>query len=87
LLDRALEAARNLPNEAQDDIARVILQLAARLSFIVMRGLVPRIHESCRSKEPLDTRGSRPSLAQERPGMTMKEVNAVGRLVFVADKV
>jgi hypothetical protein len=29
LLDRALEAARNLPDEAQDDIARVILQLAA----------------------------------------------------------
>jgi hypothetical protein len=28
LLDRALEAARNLPDEAQDDIARVILQLA-----------------------------------------------------------
>lgn len=29
LLDSALEAARNLPDEAQDDIARVILQLAA----------------------------------------------------------
>lgn len=29
LLDRALEAARNLPDDAQDDIARVILQLAA----------------------------------------------------------
>lgn len=27
LLDRALEAARNLPPEAQDDIARVVLQL------------------------------------------------------------
>jgi len=28
LLDRALEAARSLPAEAQDDIARVVLQLA-----------------------------------------------------------
>jgi hypothetical protein len=28
LLDRALEAARNLPPETQDDIARVVLQLA-----------------------------------------------------------
>jgi hypothetical protein len=28
LLDRALEAARNLPPAAQDDIARVILRLA-----------------------------------------------------------
>jgi hypothetical protein len=28
LLDRALEAARSLPSDAQDDIARVILQLA-----------------------------------------------------------
>ena len=28
LLDRALEAARNLPPEAQDDIARVVLRLA-----------------------------------------------------------
>jgi hypothetical protein len=28
LLDRALEAARNLPSDAQDDIARVVLQLA-----------------------------------------------------------
>ena len=27
LLDRALEAARSLPSEAQDDIARVVLQL------------------------------------------------------------
>jgi hypothetical protein len=28
LLDQALEAARSLPSEAQDDIARVVLQLA-----------------------------------------------------------
>lgn len=28
LLDRALEAPRSLPSDAQDDIARVILQLA-----------------------------------------------------------
>jgi predicted transcriptional regulator len=28
LLDRALEAARNLSPEAQDDIARVVLRLA-----------------------------------------------------------
>jgi hypothetical protein len=28
LLDRALEAARSLPSEAQDDIARIVLQLA-----------------------------------------------------------
>ena len=28
LLDQALEAARNLPSDAQDDIARVVLQLA-----------------------------------------------------------
>lgn len=28
LLDRALEAARSLPTDAQDDIARVVLQLA-----------------------------------------------------------
>jgi hypothetical protein len=28
LLDRALEAARNLPPEAQDDIARLVLRLA-----------------------------------------------------------
>ena len=28
LLDQALEAARNLPPEAQDDIARVVLRLA-----------------------------------------------------------
>jgi hypothetical protein len=28
LLDQALEVARNLPSEAQDDIARVVLQLA-----------------------------------------------------------
>jgi hypothetical protein len=28
LLDRALEAARSLPSDAQDDIARVVLQLA-----------------------------------------------------------
>jgi hypothetical protein len=28
LLDRALEAVRSLPPDAQDDIARVVLQLA-----------------------------------------------------------
>jgi hypothetical protein len=28
LLDQALEVARGLPSEAQDDIARVVLQLA-----------------------------------------------------------
>jgi hypothetical protein len=28
LLDQALEAVRNLPPEVQDDIARVVLQLA-----------------------------------------------------------
>jgi len=28
LLDQALEVARGLPTEAQDDIARVVLQLA-----------------------------------------------------------
>lgn len=28
LLDRAVEAARSLPADAQDDIARVVLQLA-----------------------------------------------------------
>lgn len=28
LLDQAVEAARSLPAEAQDDIARVVLQLA-----------------------------------------------------------
>lgn len=28
LLDQALEVARSLPSEAQDDIARVVLQLA-----------------------------------------------------------
>jgi hypothetical protein len=27
-LDRALEAARSLPSDAQDDIARIVLQLA-----------------------------------------------------------
>jgi hypothetical protein len=30
LLDKALEAARDLPPELQDDIARVVLQLAGR---------------------------------------------------------
>ena len=30
LLDQALEAARSLPSDAQDDIARVVLQLAGR---------------------------------------------------------
>ncbi len=28
LLDRAVEVARNLPPDAQDDIARVVLRLA-----------------------------------------------------------
>jgi hypothetical protein len=28
LLDQAVAAARNLPSEAQDDIARIVLQLA-----------------------------------------------------------
>ena len=28
LLDQALEIARSLPSEAQDDIARIVLQLA-----------------------------------------------------------
>jgi hypothetical protein len=28
LLDQALEVARNLPSDAQDDIARIVLQLA-----------------------------------------------------------
>jgi hypothetical protein len=28
LLDQALEVARNLPEDSQDDIARVVLQLA-----------------------------------------------------------
>jgi predicted transcriptional regulator len=30
LLDRALEAVRDLPADAQDDIARIVLQLAGR---------------------------------------------------------
>uniref|UniRef100_Q07TW3 Uncharacterized protein n=1 Tax=Rhodopseudomonas palustris (strain BisA53) TaxID=316055 RepID=Q07TW3_RHOP5 len=30
LLDKALEAARDLPPDVQDDIARVVLQLAGR---------------------------------------------------------
>jgi hypothetical protein len=30
LLDQALEAARDLPSEAQDDIARVVLRLVGK---------------------------------------------------------
>jgi hypothetical protein len=30
LLDQALEVARSLPSDAQDDIARIVLQLAGR---------------------------------------------------------
>lgn len=30
LLDQALEAARDLPSDAQDEIARVVLQLTGR---------------------------------------------------------
>jgi leucyl aminopeptidase (aminopeptidase T) len=30
LLDQALELARSLPSEAQDDIARIVMQLAGR---------------------------------------------------------
>jgi hypothetical protein len=30
LLDQALEAARSLPSDAQEEIARVVLQLAGR---------------------------------------------------------
>ena len=30
LLDQALEAARSLPSDAQDEIARVVLQLTGR---------------------------------------------------------
>jgi hypothetical protein len=33
LLEQALEAARSLPSEAQDDIARVVLQLAGSDEF------------------------------------------------------
>ncbi|WP_022720939.1 hypothetical protein [Rhodopseudomonas sp. B29] len=35
LLDQALEAARNLPAETQDDIARVVLQLAGSDDAII----------------------------------------------------
>ncbi|ABE41557.1 hypothetical protein RPD_4340 [Rhodopseudomonas palustris BisB5] len=35
LLDQALEVARGLPAEAQDDIARVVLQLAGHEGAIV----------------------------------------------------
>ena len=36
LLDRALEAARHLPEEAQDDIARIILHLAGDDEVVVL---------------------------------------------------
>jgi hypothetical protein len=35
LLDQALEAVRVLPSDAQDDIARIVLQLAGREEPIV----------------------------------------------------
>ena len=35
LLERAVEAARSLPPEAQDEIARVVLQLAGHDGFAV----------------------------------------------------
>jgi hypothetical protein len=36
LLDQALEVARSLPSEAQDDIARVVLQLAGSDEAVVV---------------------------------------------------
>lgn len=36
LLEKALEAARKLPSDAQDDIARVVLQLAGSDDTMVM---------------------------------------------------
>jgi hypothetical protein len=56
LLDQALEAARNLPPEAQDDIARVVLQLAGAEDETPVP-LTPEEHAAIRASKAAAARG------------------------------
>ena len=56
LLDQALEAARNLPPETQDDIARVVLQLAGAEDETPVP-LTPEEHAAIRASKAAAARG------------------------------
>ena len=56
LLDQALEAARTLPPETQDDIARVVLQLAGAEDETPVP-LTPEEHAAIRASKAAAARG------------------------------
>jgi hypothetical protein len=56
LLDQALEAARGLPPDAQDDIARVVLRLAGRDDSVPV-ALSPAERAAVASSKAAATRG------------------------------
>ena len=57
LLDQALEAARRLPADAQDDIARVVLQLAGSDDEGVPVSLTPEERASIANSKAAAARG------------------------------
>jgi hypothetical protein len=56
LLDQALEAARSLPSDAQDEIARVVLQLTGRDEAASI-ALSPDEREAIAASKAAATRG------------------------------
>ena len=57
LLDQALEAARCLPPDAQDDIARVVLQLASTHDETAPVTLSPEEHAAIATSKTAAARG------------------------------
>lgn len=57
LLERALEAARNLPPDAQDDIARVVLRLAGTDDESPAVQLSPEEHKAVATSKDAAARG------------------------------
>jgi hypothetical protein len=57
LLERALDAARSLPAAAQDDIARIVLQLAGADSEVEPVPLTPEEQEAIAASKAAAARG------------------------------
>jgi hypothetical protein len=57
LLDRALDAARSLPPEAQDDIARVVLRLAGTDDEVPPAALSPGENAAVAASQAAAARG------------------------------
>jgi hypothetical protein len=66
LLDQALEIARHLPADAQDDIARIVLRLAGADDEALPVALSPEEHAAVAASKAAAARGEFATDAQVR---------------------